>query len=258
MHETRETAMDREHLAAFVDGELSPEEAAAVVMHLADHPGDQAFVDDLFAANAALAQAFSAPMSAEVPAAIRAAILGGGDGGGDGRGDGGGRVVALRPRRRMPLVWGGMAAAAVVAGVLLPGLLTPVGPGPAPGPLAAADPVAQMLEQQPSGSPIALGGGREAMVLASFALPGGVFCREIEMIDPPAGRIDYAVACREGDGWDVRITLAEAADQAGGGFVTANGDEADALIRLLQDGAAARPLDPRAEAAAMAAGWRQP
>ncbi len=47
-------------LAAFVDGELSPEEAAEVVMHLADHPADQTYVDDLFAANAALAEAFSA------------------------------------------------------------------------------------------------------------------------------------------------------------------------------------------------------
>ena len=52
---TAQSKIDRTRLAAFVDGELSPEEAAAVVMHLADHPADQAYVDDLFAANAALA-----------------------------------------------------------------------------------------------------------------------------------------------------------------------------------------------------------
>ena len=52
---TAPKAMDRARLAAFVDGELSPEDSAAVVMHLADHPADQAYVDDLFAANAALA-----------------------------------------------------------------------------------------------------------------------------------------------------------------------------------------------------------
>jgi anti-sigma factor RsiW len=34
--------MDRERLAAFVDGALAPEDAATVVMHLADHPQDQA------------------------------------------------------------------------------------------------------------------------------------------------------------------------------------------------------------------------
>lgn len=58
---TRPQMMDKQHLAAFADGELSPEEAAAVVMYLADHPADQAWVDDLMAANAALAQAFSTP-----------------------------------------------------------------------------------------------------------------------------------------------------------------------------------------------------
>ncbi len=44
---TRSTVMDKDRLAAFVDGELTPEEAAAVVMHLARHPDDQAYVDDL-------------------------------------------------------------------------------------------------------------------------------------------------------------------------------------------------------------------
>jgi len=35
---TRPTALDKHRLAAFADGELSPEEAAALVIHLADHP----------------------------------------------------------------------------------------------------------------------------------------------------------------------------------------------------------------------------
>ena len=65
------TAFDKDRLAAFGDGELSPEEAAAVVMHLADHPDDQAWVDDLIAANETLAAAFAAPLHEPVPEAIR-------------------------------------------------------------------------------------------------------------------------------------------------------------------------------------------
>ena len=71
---TAPTQMDRTRLAAFVDGELSPEEAAAVVMHLADHPADQAYVDDLFAANAALSAAFAAPLSEPIPSSLRAVL----------------------------------------------------------------------------------------------------------------------------------------------------------------------------------------
>jgi anti-sigma factor RsiW len=86
------TVMDKDRLAAFVDGELSPEEAAAVVLHLADTPVDQAYVDDLFAANEALAQAFGAPLSEPVPEAIHAAIMGP---------SAATNVVAFRPRRAL-------------------------------------------------------------------------------------------------------------------------------------------------------------
>jgi len=73
---TRPTVMEKDRLAAFVDGELSPEEAAAVVIYLADHPQDQAYVDHLTAANVALSQAFAAEVDEPVPDRLRHLIMG--------------------------------------------------------------------------------------------------------------------------------------------------------------------------------------
>jgi negative regulator of sigma E activity len=244
------TTMDRERLAAFADGELPPEEAAAVVLHLARHPDDQAWVDELFAANAALAQAFSDPLHEPVPEAIRAAIFGPAETA---------TVVTFRPRPRLPLALGGLALAATVAAaaLLLPALLRdPAATGVALGPVAAADPVAQLLQTGISGAPAALEDGREVMVLASFAMPDGRFCREFELVDAGSGRVDYAIGCRSGAGWQVEVAIAEAAGSGGaGGFAPAGGAEADMLTRFLERGGAPAPLDAAAEAEAIRNGW---
>lgn len=250
-----ETVTDKDRLAAFVDGELSPEEAAAVVLHLADHPGDQAYVDDLFAANAALAQAFSAPLDEPVPEAIRAAILG------EPAGEAAGKVVAFRPRTteyRWAAGGAALAAGLAAAVFLLSG--PPTAGGLAPGLLAAADGLAGVLETQAAGVPVLLDDGREAMVLATFALPETGYCREFEVIDAAAARVDYAVACREAAGWSLRLSLAEGTgtDAASQGFATASGDEALALMSLLDAGRTAVALDAGQEAEALAKGWAAP
>jgi Putative zinc-finger len=248
------TVMDKDRLAAFVDGELSPEEAAAVVLHLADHPGDQAHVDDLFAANEALIQAFAAPLHEPVPEAIRAAIIGP-------AAAPAGHVVAFRPRRIMALGGLALAASIAVAAVLLPGLVRgPVPAGIALGPLPAADPVAAVLDTRASGTPVPLADGRETMVLASFDLPDGQICREFEVIDRQAGRIDYAIGCRSGAGWSVTAAIAEAigsdtGSDTGQGFVPAGDVEADALTRYLERSGVPAVLDPAAEAEAIRRNW---
>lgn len=240
------TAMDKDRLAAFVDGELTPEEAAKVAMHLADHPADQAYVDDLFAANEALAQAFAAPLHEPVPDAIMGAIMG----------QPAPNVVPFR--RRMPLVAGGLALAAslVAVALLLPGLTA--GPsGIALGPLAAADPVAQTLDAQESGVPVALTDGRQSMVLASFAMPDGRFCREFELVDAAAGRVDYALGCRADTAWVIEAVIAEMAT-VDPGFVPADGGEADTLTRYLERDGAPVLLDADAELAAIQRRWSAP
>ena len=72
---TLRTEMDAARLDAFVDGALSPEEAARVVLHLADCPGDQAYVDAVMETNALLAAAFSEPLHQALPERLRATIF---------------------------------------------------------------------------------------------------------------------------------------------------------------------------------------
>ncbi|NEX46552.1 zf-HC2 domain-containing protein [Pseudotabrizicola algicola] len=239
--------MDKDHLAAFADGELSPEEAAKVVMHLADNPQDQAYVDELYAANEALARAFSAPLQEPVPEAIREAIMG----------KAATNVVFFRPKPKLALALGGLAASVAVAAVLLTGLSGgPQSTGIALGPLAAIDPVAGVLNTGVSGALVQLPDGRTSMVLATFGMPDGRYCREFEVVDIAGGRVDYAVGCRAGETWTIEATIAEAAvEDLGQGFVTASGDEANLLTQFLERGGAPVMLDAAAEADVISKGW---
>jgi hypothetical protein len=243
------TTMNKDHLAAFADGELSPEEAARVVMHLADNPQDQAYVDELYAANEALVRAFSAPMQEPVPEAIREAIMG--------KAATNVLVFGPRPKRTLALTGLGVAATLAIAAVLLTGLSGgPQSTGIALGPLAAVDPVAGVLDTSASGSVVQLPDGRATMVLATFGMSDGRYCREFEVVDNAGGRVDYAVGCRAGDIWTIEATIAEAAaDDVVQGFVTASGDEANILTQFLERGGAPVLLDAAAEADVIGKGW---
>jgi hypothetical protein len=241
--------MDRARIAAFVDGELSPEEAAAVAMHLADHPADQAYADDLFASNAALATAFGAPLREPVPEAILATISGEMADKAPGA-----RIVAF-PRR--PLVIGaGMALAASIglAAVLFgPRDANPLATGPVP----AGSGWAAILDQLPSGVVQAMGDGRDAMILATLPTPEG-YCREVELVDRRAGETAVALACREGAAaWQIAVILKEplAATGTEDGFVAADGAETEGLSVFLDERGAGLSLSPAEEAALIAEGW---
>ena len=242
-------AMDRERLAAFVDGELSPEEAAAVVLHLADHPGDQAYVDDLFAANAALADAFGAPAMERVPDTILATI------------DGAAARAAILPFRLRPvgLAAGFAMAAALTAFAVL--LRPEAGPALALGPVIGGSALAEALDVLPSGGVAELPDGREMMVLASFAVEGG-HCREVEVMDPAAAEIELGLACKGQDmvgghgGWQVEVVLKEAlSTEMAEGFVAAEGAMATGLSPFLDQRGAGLAMTPEEEEAAIAAGW---
>ncbi|PJF09236.1 anti-sigma factor [Pseudorhodobacter sp. MZDSW-24AT] len=238
--------MDKERLAAFADGALTPEEAAAVVMHLVDHPQDQAYVDDLMAANAALAQAFAAPMSEPVPARIRAAI--------EERAPEGAKVVPYA--RRLPLRMGGLALAASVA------LAAFLWPQTEPlrltvGDVPAGSRLDGHLQGLPSGEVAVLESGAELTILATLPTPQGL-CREVEVIDRGAGRVDLALACRQPEGWRVEVALSEPVPEgrAEAGYVAAEGGDTLALTPWLDRLGAGLALDAAAEAEAMARGWQ--
>lgn len=243
--------IDRTRLAAFVDGELSPEEAAAVVMHLADHPADQAYVDDLFAANAALAQAFAAPMAEPVPDSIRNAIITP-----VAPTTATAQVIAFRPRPAF--VAGGLAIAASLAAAIV--LFQPAAPSTlALGPVAEGSALARALETLPSGTVLSDTDSRDLMILATLPTPSGP-CREVEAVDRAASQIELALACRTANtGWQVEVVLKEPLTAAIGedGFVAADGAEVQGLTPFLDQRNAGLALSPDQEAALIARGWTE-
>lgn len=246
---TFQTVMDKDRLAAFVDGELSPEEAAEVVMHLADHPGDQAYVDELMAANQALAQGFDAPLHQTVPDKILKTIMVEES------------VEKVLPFRRRPVAFAG-AGLALAASVALGVVILPELRGGSSDTLLALGPVAEdtvldrALSTLPSGVPEALESGQEIMILATLPVADG-FCREVEVIDDAADRLDFGIACLDETSWTVEVTLSEPLSSSGteDGFVTASGAEVQSLQPFLDRLGAGPTLDADAEADAIAQGW---
>lgn len=248
--EPEPAGMDRALLAAFADGALEPEDAARVVLHLADHPDDQAYVDEVMAANAALQRAFGGPMHQPVPAAIRDTILPPPP------------ATVIPFRRRLVRMAGsgwlaaGLAAAAAVGAVAV---LAPQGTPPsallAVGPVAPGGALGALLADAPSGERRELGGGRSLNVLASLPVPDG-YCREVELIDRPGATLSRALACTGAEGWQVAVVVAEGLGTVGpDGIAPASGGGAD-LTPWLDRLGAGLVLDPSEEARALAAGWR--
>ncbi|NBE08540.1 zf-HC2 domain-containing protein [Paragemmobacter ruber] len=241
-------AMDRTRLAAFVDGELSPEEAAAVVMHLARNPDDQAYVDDLFAANAALAQAFAAPMGDPLPAPLDQAIRG--------TAPASAQVIAFRPRAG--LLAGALALAASLAAAVL--LFRPMdAQSLAAGPVPSGSPLAEALATLPSGTPLPQGEGRDLMILSTLPTDTGP-CREVEALDRRAARMEVALACLDpARGWSIAVVLQEPLLPAGedDAFLPAEGAAAEGLSAYLDQRGAGLALSPEEEAALIARNWAQ-
>lgn len=246
--------MDKETLAAFADGELSPEDAARVVMHLADHPADQAWVDDLMASNALLARAYAAPLAEPVPDRFRDLILPE-----TAVKDTGAKVIPFRARlrRALPAMGGlGLAAAAALAAVVV---MTQPGTDDArlaAGPVPADSVLGRALDGQQSGTATPFGSG-ELTILATLPAANG-YCREFEVMDGSASRLDLGLACRSGEGWTVDVALTEALvnDPGDDGFTSASGDEAATLDRWLTARQAGMALTPEEEAALITGGWR--
>ena len=253
---TAPTTMNPDRLAAFVDGELSPEDSAAVVMHLADHPADQAYVDDLFAANAALARAFAAPLSEPVPPAIQAVLADPAA-----RSAPSAAILPFPPTRarRLPALAGGLGLAAGLALALY--LVQPAPPATlAVGPLDKGNPLAAALEDLPSGAALTLASGPEAVILSTLPTATGP-CREVESLDRAAGRIDLALACRlPQGGWQIEMVLAETLpgdSTAEPGFAAAEGTALQDFSAYLDRRGAGLALSPEEEAALIARGWAE-
>ncbi|MFN4128587.1 MAG: anti-sigma factor family protein [Paracoccaceae bacterium] len=254
---TRKTTMDKDQLAAFADGELSPEEAAAIVMHLVDHPEDQAYIDDVMAANVALSKAFAAPIKEDVPERLKALLLP------ESRATGGAapKVIPFPKKNRTRLalaglVTAGLALAAVIAAVaFLPGS----GAGLSVGPVADNSTLHQVLSRTPSGETVGFGTDGFLTILSSLPVDTG-YCREFELVLAKKSQLQLGLACHEGKMWVVDVVLAEALEADVGpddGYVPASGDEAGAMDKWLDRRGAGVVLTPEQEAGRIEAGWAQ-
>lgn len=255
---TRTTTMDKERLAAFADGELSPEDAAAVVIHLVDHPDDQAYVDEIMAANIALARAFHAPMEQGVPDRFASLILPDGP---DELVQTASNVVPFRGRIgkgawSAGIFSAGMAVAAALATVVV----LPLGDaGLSVGPVAGGSVLHDILTSARSGVAVRLGDAGKMTVLASLPAEEG-FCREFEVISTQPAQIQLGLACQEGIRWTVDVLLAEAytsPSETTGSYRPASGDQASAMDRWLDRRGAGVALTPEEEDALLASGWAQ-
>jgi hypothetical protein len=245
--------MDPDRLAAFVDGELSPEDAASVVLHLADCPQDRAHVDALMETGALLAAAYAEPLHQAVPERLRAAIF-----------PTSARTAPARAARRRGgaptrrqtgrIGWGitGVAASAL----LVIGLVQRDGPAReiVAGPITAGSALHAALERMPSGpAPEGL------TLIGTFHDAAGRPCREFEAFAAPTGVVTRGIACREtGGGWTTIAAFSEA-EPAGPGptqaFIPAGGADGGDLDAVLDRIGAGMTLTPAEEAALLDAGW---
>ncbi len=248
--------VDIETLAAFVDGELGPEEAARVVMHLADCPEDQAWVDAAMRANELLGKAYAAPMDEPVPDRFRDLILPHST---IPAVAAGGTVVPFVRRAALPIVTAALAAAASVLVMLS---LGPRETAEAPlvaGRVGQGGAIEAALDALDSGTTRQLADGRQLAMMASFQDSRGGYCREFQVSAAPDEGFDHAVACRAAEGWNVEIVVHQTAEADGGdgGYRPAGGAGSRAIEQLLDEIGAGMVLTAEEEAAARAAGWRQ-
>ncbi|MCF8505965.1 MAG: hypothetical protein K9G59_13730 [Caulobacter sp.] len=228
-------------IIAYLDGELPTEEVAAVEAAAAR---DEALAIRLArhrmlsgAVKAAFADVADEPVPERLTAAVEA-----------------GRVVSLDSvrQRRITPAWGrwGTIAAGVAAGLVV-GLTLPRGPAPmVDGEMRARGQLASALESQLASAP---GEGEVVKVGLSFRAQDQRYCRTFTVTRGagPAG-----LACREGDGWTVRMAVTQGPAGPGGDYRTAAGETPPEVLEAAQALMQGEPMDAAAEAAARARGWR--
>lgn len=259
MEPVNPTKMDPATLDAFVDGALSPEHAARVVLHLADNPDDRSYVDVVMETNALLAAAYDEPLHEALPERLRAAIF---PAAATPPGRAGWRSGARFPTPRRPgrSTLGLLAASAALAIGLAAGL------SPSRGPDASVvgfpgddDELYAALETSPSGPVAETPDGPQITLVASFLRDDGRPCRQFEVLDADNAAMTEGIACRNDAGaWASEIAVASllaAAETSETGFVPAAGPGDDALDATLDRLGAGMSLSPDEERTLIVAGW---
>ncbi|MCS6779405.1 MAG: hypothetical protein NZ555_06870 [Geminicoccaceae bacterium] len=268
-------------LMAFADDALPPETAAVLASRIAADPRLAAKVARFKADRALLRAAFDPVLEEPVPERLVAAIRARATAGEPGpashaerarlraiAGGAGDRPAAPAPflqsarralRRALPAALA--ASLALVLGFTL-GRLAPGSGGEAPAgastlaALLESEPVRTLVERGASGESAALAGGATAVLLGTLELGPGRYCRELELVGGPQPGL--AIVCRSGAGtWPVAALVALAPAEAPSGFAPAGAEPVhDPALALREALGTVRLLEPAAEAALRARGWR--
>jgi anti-sigma factor RsiW len=225
--------MTREELAAFADGELDAARSAEVAAAVAADPLLAEEVRAHRALRARLQAHFAPILEQPLPEGLTDALRPASD-----------PVVSLaeaRDKRRAPVPrWLWLAGPALAASLVL-AVFVPRGGGDG----YADDALAAALGKQLVATQ---GADAEPRILLSFRDQEGSYCRAY------AGAEQSGIACRDVNGWRLRVTGAGAAAQTGE-YRMAGNPAAHVLARA-QVMAAGRALDADAERVARARGWR--
>lgn len=268
-HEQRPTD---EALLAFVDGELSADEAAAIVRYLESDADARALVEAFRQSGVNAAAAYCDVLGAPVPQRLVNAALGQLPTASPAH-----TASNVVPLRRSASVWPRVSiilaplAAAVLLAIgtvagyrLMSDETAPTGGFQlAVGPVAPGTPTHSLLEKTPANQPVATGTS-ELMVVATFFDRHDRPCREFEVTTTTAAAaaantsMSAAIGCRNADG---RWSIEGAAHLAGGPtppiveFSPASGQSYSAFEGLLRSIGAKPALPVDQEQALLAKRW---
>lgn len=238
-------AISEERLSAFIEGDLSPDERAAVEAAIAEDPALAQRVRAERALRARIARLHRT--AKDQPPSDRLIAIGRGEGGRAAELIDLGAARAKRVRQRRAPVIRKWSRRAALAGVALLGVFVIaellITPGQTPliaaadGALVARGELAQTLTNRLSATTPA---NAALHVGPSFLSTDKVYCRGFAM-GGGAGLV--GVACREPGGWRIRLT----ADASSAASPTYHASLAAMMV--------GQPLSPQAEAAARAKGW---
>lgn len=238
------TEPDDKTLAAYVDGELPPAEAAAVEMFLARSPEAAARAKHLRAMRARLSAAYGSILTEPVPGRLRALF--------DASVPEEAEIVDLAARRPKPdrPAWraqhfGAMAASLTAGFVIAAALVAPRGDLVAGrgGALDASAALDEALERQAAATrgDIAIG--------VTFKDSAGAWCRTFAA-DNRAG-----LACRDDDRWSIRTLTTAPAETDAGAYRLAASLAAPEVLAAVDARIAGEPLDAEEEEEAIKSGW---